>query len=167
MELIGAVRQPEQFRPKHIYLLIWSFKMSVEIIAVPYEILFRFDASGVVVGAHEKQLEITRNTETGQVYATKELEPVDITEKDYLKAALGKTCVALNLTLAQKKAEREAEKEARLAERAAEQKAKQEANQAEHLERQALRKAHKEKIAALRDELDALLDAAHDFKASE
>jgi len=141
--------------------------MSVEKITVPYEILFRFDASGVVVGAHEKQIEITRDTETGEVYAQRETEPVDITEKDYLKAALGKTCVALNLTLAQKKAEREAEKEARLAERAAEQQARQEANQAAHIERQALRKAHKEKIAALRDEIDALLDAAHDFKASE
>jgi len=127
--------------------------MSVEIIAVPYEILFRFDASGAIVGAHEKQLEITRNTETGQVYATKELEPVGITEKDYLKAALGKTCVALNATIAKNKADREAE-----------QKAKQEARQAEHLARQELRKAHKEKIAALRDELDALLDAAHNFK---
>jgi hypothetical protein len=141
--------------------------MSVEKITAPYEILFRFDASGVVVGAHEKQIEITRDTDTGEVYATKELDPVDITEKEYLKAALGKTCVALNATLAKNKADKEAEKEARLAEKAEAQKVKQEANRAAHLKRQELRKAHKEKIAALRDELDALLDAAHDFKATE
>jgi hypothetical protein len=141
--------------------------MSVEIIAVPYEVLFRFDASGVVIGAHEKQIEITRNTETGQVYATKELDPLDITEKDYLKAALGKTCVALNLTIAQKKAEREAEKEARLAERAAEQKAKQEANQAAHLERKALQEAHKKDIAELMAKVGEIIDAAHDFKVTE
>jgi len=139
--------------------------MSVEIIAVPYEVLFRFDASGVVIGAHEKQIEITRNTETGQVYATKELDPVDITEKEYLKAALGKTCVALNATIAKNKADKEAEKAQRIAEREAEQKAKQEARQAAHLARQELRKAHKEQVAALRDQFDALLDAAHDFKA--
>lgn len=138
--------------------------MSVEKIVTPYEVLFRFDVSGVVIGAHEKQLEITRDTETGEVYATKELDPVDITEKEYLKAALGKTCVALNATIAKNKADREAEKAQRIAEREAEQKAKQEANQAAHLARQELRKAQKGKIAALRDELDALLDAAHDFK---
>jgi hypothetical protein len=139
--------------------------MSVEKITAPYEILFRFDASGVVVGAHEKQIEITRDTETGEVYAQRELDPVDITGKEYLKAALGKTCVALSATLAKNKADKEAEKEVRLAEKAEAQKAKQEASQAAHLKRQELRKAHKEKIAALRDELDALLDAAHDFKA--
>jgi hypothetical protein len=138
--------------------------MSVEKIVTPYEVLFRFDVSGVVIGAHEKQLEITRDTETGEVYATKELDPVDITEKEYLKAALGKTCVALNATIAKNNADREAEKAQRIADREAEQKAKQEANQAEHLARQELRKKQKEQISALRDELDALLDAAHDFK---
>ena len=138
--------------------------MSVEKIVTPYEVLFRFDVSGVVIGAHEKQLEITRDTETGEVYATKELDPVDITEKEYLKAALGKTCVALNATIAKNKADREAEKAQRIAEREAEQKAKQEADQAAHLARHELRKAQKGKFAALRDELDALFDAAHDFK---
>jgi hypothetical protein len=159
----GAAHKAAQFYLNECGVL----KMAVEKIISPYEVLFRFDVSGVVVGAHEKQLEITRDTETGEVYATKELDPVDISEKDYLKAALGKTCVALNATIVKNKAEKEAAKEARLAEKEAEQKARQEANQAAHLERQALRKAQKEKIAALRDELDALLDAAHDFKASE
>lgn len=141
--------------------------MSVEKITVPYEILFRFDASGVVVGAHEKQIEITRDTETGEVYAQRETEPVDITEKDYLKAALGKTCVALNCTISKHKADKEAEKEARLDERAAEQKAKQEANQAAHLERKALQEAHKKDIAEIMARVGEIIDAAHDFKATE
>lgn len=52
--------------------------MSIEVQNLPYEVLFRFNEDGSFKGAHRKDLEIVVNTATGQVYSTKELDPIAV-----------------------------------------------------------------------------------------
>lgn len=52
--------------------------MSIQKKIIPYEILFRLTGDGEVHGCHRRNLEIVTDTETGEIYSAKELDPVSI-----------------------------------------------------------------------------------------
>lgn len=67
--------------------------MSIEVNVKDYELLVRLDGSEVV-GAHKRSLEVIEDTQTGQVFSTKELDATSVVlteeEKEYLKNLVNK-----------------------------------------------------------------------------
>jgi len=74
--------------------------MSIQEINVPYEILYRLNEDGTVAGCHRCDLQIVKNTETGQVYNAKELDPQPIEGAD-MDSVLGLITTAQAATIAQ------------------------------------------------------------------
>jgi hypothetical protein len=74
--------------------------MAIEQVTVPYEILYRLAEDGTVAGCHRRDLEIIRNTETGQVYSAKELDPQPVDGAE-MEAVLGVITTAQAATIAQ------------------------------------------------------------------
>lgn len=72
--------------------------MSLQRNVKPYEILFRLTPSGAIAGCHKRELESIIDTTTGELFASKELDPVPITG-DYINAIIGTINAALVLTL--------------------------------------------------------------------
>lgn len=72
--------------------------MSIEKQIKPYEILIRLDDAGAVSGCHRRDLEIVINTETGEVYSSKERDPQPIVGAD-MDAVLGVINTGLTVAL--------------------------------------------------------------------
>lgn len=72
--------------------------MGIQIVQVPYEILFRVNEDGTVDGCHCRYLEITRDDTTGTRHNTKELDPQPIAG-DLMDEILGVINTALTITL--------------------------------------------------------------------
>lgn len=73
--------------------------MSINRYVYPYEILFRLLQSGEVQGCHRRDIEIVKDDETGEVYSTRETDPVPIAGSD-MDAVLGTVNTALVASLA-------------------------------------------------------------------
>lgn len=67
---------------------------------VPYEILFRLDASGTLQGCHRKDLQVITDDSTGENLSTKELGAMPITGQD-METILGTINVSLTETVTQ------------------------------------------------------------------
>lgn len=74
--------------------------MTIEKRTTPYEILYRLNEDGTVAGAHMRSLEKVVDTDTGEVYSEKELNPVAIEGPD-MEAVMGVINVAQAATIAQ------------------------------------------------------------------
>lgn len=86
--------------------------MASEKYKVPYEILFRLNEQGIVLGCHRKDLELWVDTSTGKVENAKELDPVSIDSGSAMTAVLGQ----INASLAASLSLRETELAAKIAE---------------------------------------------------
>jgi hypothetical protein len=75
--------------------------MAIERIVKPYEILFRLTPTGTVQGCHVRDLEIVTDTTTGEVFASKELDPKPVSGA-YLTAILGTINTSLVKTLTER-----------------------------------------------------------------
>lgn len=78
--------------------------MGIEIVQVPYEILFRLNENGLVAGCHCRSMEIIRDDITGVRYNTKELDPQPITG-ELMDDILGTINTALTTTLVERDAQ--------------------------------------------------------------
>ena len=73
--------------------------MPIEKKIIPYEILFRLSEAGAVQGCHRRNLEMIADSETGEVYSAKELDPESISG-EAMDAVLGAINTALTSTVA-------------------------------------------------------------------
>lgn len=73
--------------------------MTINRYVYPYEILFRLLQSGEVQGCHRRDIEIVKDDDTGEVYSTRETDPVPIAGSD-MEAVLGTVNTALVASLA-------------------------------------------------------------------
>lgn len=79
--------------------------MTIEKVTLPYEIMFRLADTGSVSGCHRRDIEVVRDSETGEVYSAKELDPQPISGGNEMDAVLGQ----INSSLAQSLAEKDIE----------------------------------------------------------
>lgn len=73
--------------------------MTINRYVYPYEILFRLTQSGEVQGCHRRDIEIVKDDDTGEIYSTRETDPVSISGAD-MEAVLGTVNTALVASLA-------------------------------------------------------------------
>lgn len=73
--------------------------MTINRYTYPYEILFRLTRNGTVQGCHRRDIEIVKDDDTGEVYSTRESDPVPISGTD-MEAVLGTVNTALVGSLA-------------------------------------------------------------------
>ncbi|HTF85296.1 MAG TPA: hypothetical protein VL987_12000 [Cellvibrio sp.] len=73
--------------------------MTINRYVYPYEILFRLMQSGEVQGCHRRDIEIVKDDDTGEIYSTRETDPVSISGAD-MEAVLGTVNTALVASLA-------------------------------------------------------------------
>lgn len=78
--------------------------MSINRYVYPYEILFRLLQSGEVQGCHRRDIEIVKDDGTGEIFSTRETDPVPISGAD-MEAVLGTINTALVASLAAAQAE--------------------------------------------------------------
>jgi hypothetical protein len=124
--------------------------MAINRYTYPYEILFRLTQSGGVQGCHRKDLEIVKDDETGEIYSTKETDPMAIAGAD-MDAVLG----TLNTALLANVAEVEQQTNSLTAQLGAAQTALQQAEQDRDDLVSQLQQAN-EQIQLLNDQLSAL-----------
>lgn len=74
-------------------------KMTIEKKIIPYEILFRLTQAGEVQGCHLRNLEIVADSQSGEVYAVKELDPEPVAGAA-MDSVLGVINTALTTTIA-------------------------------------------------------------------
>lgn len=79
--------------------------MAIEKVNIPYEILLRLDAGPVIRAAHRKDLQRVTDTETGEVFSERELDPVAV-QGDDLETLLGVANAAALGTIAELEAQK-------------------------------------------------------------
>jgi hypothetical protein len=73
--------------------------MNIQEYLVPYEILFRLNSQGNVVGCHRRDRRLLVDTSNGEVVSDKELDPVAIDSSPVMTSVLGQINASLSATL--------------------------------------------------------------------